>query len=61
MHSKGMKLISSMTTTCFRRWVVFIIEKTIKYSVAMIIISVGCVITALIIAWCLNKLGVAYG
>ena len=61
MHSKGMKLISGMTRTHFRRWVVYIIEKTLKYSVAMIIISIGCVVTALIIAWCLNKLGVAYG
>ena len=61
MHSKGMKLISSMSTVCFRRWVVYIIEKTLKYSVAMIVMSCGCVVTALIIGWFLNLLGVGYG
>ena len=61
MHSKGFRLCSRMTKEHFRRWVIYIIEKTLKYSTAMIIISVGCVVTALIIAWCLQKLGVAYG
>lgn len=61
MHSKGMRLCSRMTRAHFRRWVIYVIEKTLKYSVAMVVIACGCVFTALVIGWCLNLLGVSYG
>lgn len=61
MHSKGIRFCSRMTKEHYRRWVVFWIEKTIWYGSAMVIIAVGCVVTALIIGACLNWLGVGYG
>ena len=48
-----------MTKAEFRRWVVFWIEKAIKYSAAMCILSIGCVVTALVISAALRALGVA--
>ena len=61
LHSKGLRFCSRMTKEHYRRWVIVLIEKTIWYGTAMIILSLGCVVTALIIGWCLQKLGVAYG
>lgn len=49
-----------MTKAEYRRWVVHIIEVTIKYAVAMIIISCGCITVAYFVSGCLKLLGVAY-
>ena len=48
-----------MTKAEFRRWVVFWIEKTVWYGTAMCILSIGCVVTALVISAALRALGVA--
>ena len=61
MHSKGLRLVSRMTVPMYRRWVVFCIEKTIKYGTAMVVMGAGCVGVALLIGKCLEFLGVAYG
>ena len=45
---------SIMTKAKYRRWVVRLIELCI----CMVVMSVGCVITALIISACLKALGV---
>lgn len=58
MHSEGLRLFSRMTKAAYRRWVVHLIEMAIKYTAAMVIMSVGCVATALIISACLRFLGV---
>lgn len=62
MHSANKtKVFSGMSKAYFRRWVIYIVEMTIKYMSAMIVMSVGCVVTALAIGWFLNLLGVGYG
>jgi len=43
-----------MTKAQFRRWVV----KVIEMSICMTVMSVGCVVAALVISWCLRILGV---
>ena len=48
-----------MTKVQFRRWVVHIIELTIKYTFAMIVMFCGCLVVCLFIGWCLKMLGVA--
>ena len=48
-----------MTTAEFRRWVVWLIEKAIKTTFAMIVMSLGCIATAYIVSGCLRLLGVA--
>lgn len=59
MHSGNTtRIFSRMTKVHFRRWVVHIIEMTLKYSFAMIVMSVGCVAVALAISGCLKLLGV---
>lgn len=49
-----------MTKAQFRRRVVRVIELTITYSVAMMIISGGCIVVAFFVSGCLKLLGVAY-
>ena len=62
MHSANKtRVFSGMTKAYFRRWVIHIIELTIKYTFAMIVMSCGCVVTALTISWFLRLLGVGYG
>lgn len=59
MHSGNtVRIFSRMTKAAYRRWVVYIIEMTLKYGFAMIVMSVGCVAVALIISQCLRWLGV---
>ena len=43
-----------MTKAQYRRWVVRFVELVI----CMIVMSVGCVATALVVSWCLRILGV---
>ena len=43
-----------MTKVQFRRWVVRFVELVI----CMVIMSIGCVCTALVVSWCLRLLGV---
>lgn len=59
MHSEGLRLFSRMTKAARRRWIVHVIEMTLTYGFAMIVMSVGCVAVALIISQCLRWLGVA--
>lgn len=55
MHSKGMILFSRMTKATRRRWVIRFVELCFY----MAVMSVGCVVTALVISACLKFLGVA--
>ena len=57
MHSEGLRVFSRMTKAARRRWIVRLIELCFY----MAVMSIGCVATALIIAKCLQLLGVAYG
>lgn len=57
MHSEGLRLFSRMTKAMRRRKIVRLIELCFW----MVVISILCVLTALAIGWCLNKLGVGYG
>lgn len=54
MHSEGLRMFSRMTKATRRRWIV----KFIELCVCMVIMSVGCVVTALVISACLKFLGV---
>ena len=54
MHSEGLRVFSRMTKAARRRWIVRFIELCIW----MVIMSVGCVATALAISACLKALGV---
>ena len=58
MHSEGLRLFSRMTKAARRRWIVHIIEMTLKYSFAMVVMSCGCVAVALACGWFLKLLGV---
>lgn len=57
MHSEGLRLFSRMTKAARRRQIVRFIELCFW----MVILSVGCVATALAISACLRLLGVGYG
>lgn len=54
MHSKGMVLFSRMTTAMRRRYIIRFVELCFW----MVVMSVGCVVTALAISACLRALGV---
>jgi len=54
MHSKGMILFSRMTRAARRRWIVRFVELCFY----MVVMSCGCVVTALAISACLRALGV---
>lgn len=54
MHSKGVILFSRMTKAARRRWIVRFVELCFW----MVVMSVGCVFTALAISACLKWLGV---
>lgn len=59
MHSgKTVRIFSRMTKAAWRRWVVHVVEMTIKYTFAMIVMSVGCVAAALAISEVLKWMGV---
>lgn len=55
MHSKGIRLCSRMTLAMRRRYIVRFVELCFW----MVVLSVGCVATALAISVCLKWLGVA--
>lgn len=57
MHSEGLRVFSRMTKAMRRRWIIRFVELCIW----MVVMSVGCVVVALIISKCLAILGVAYG
>ena len=54
MHSKGLILFSRMTKAMRRRWIVRYIELCFY----MVVMSVGCVVTALAISAFMKWLGV---
>ena len=54
MHSKGTILFSRMTKSTRRRYIVRFVELCFW----MVVMSVGCVVTALAISACLRALGV---
>jgi len=54
MHSKGLILFSRMTRAMRRRWIVRFVELCFY----MVVMSCGCVVTALAISACLRALGV---
>ena len=54
MHSKGLRVLSRMTKAMRRRQIVRFVELCFW----MVILSVGCVATALAISACLKLLGV---
>lgn len=54
MHSKGMVLFSRMTKATRRRYIIRFVELCFW----MVVMSVGCVVTALAISACLRWLGV---
>lgn len=54
MHSKGMILFSRMTKAMRRRYIVRFVELCFW----MVVMSAGCVVTALAISACLRALGV---
>ena len=57
MHSKGLRIFSRMTKAMRRRQIVRFVELCFW----MVVLSVGCVVVALMIGGCLNWLGVGYG
>ena len=54
MHSEGLRLFTRMTKAVRRRWIVRLIE----LCAYMVIMSIGCVATALLISEALRLLGV---
>ena len=54
MHSEGIRVFSRVTKAARRRWIVRFVELCFY----MAVMSIGCVATALIISWCLQRLGV---